>query len=148
MKRKLLLLLPVAMLFLSMTSCDEEIDRVFHPVISICNYDIGIYDSLFVEYNDIYTDSTYTKVLVHDEYYNIWLPFYHGYITQKFPPEEHLTAALENITIYRYKDNTIQYLPKEEYDEAEEDFMLGKDVFFDEHTVFYTLLVTESMFEE
>ena len=58
------------------------------------------------------------------------------------------TAALENITIYRYKNNEIQYLPKKEYDEPEEDFMLGKDVFFDEHTVFYTLLVTESMFEE
>ena len=148
MKKKLLFLLPVAMLFLSMTSCHEEIDRTFRPVICICNYNIGIYDSLFVEYHNIHTDTTYKKVLLHDEECNIYLPFYHGYITQKFPPEEHLTADLENITIYRYKNNEIQYLPKEEYDEPEEDVILGKDVFFDEHTVFYTLLVSEYMFEE
>ena len=145
MKRTLIIF--ASILFLSFSSCTviDEFGRTFHTYFYFYN-DIDVNDSIFVEYKSTETNNVSLYTVKYHEECSVYTDSYIGTILDKFPPDDFVFDKLNNFTIYRYKDNNIQYLSKEYYDETD-DFKVGKDVFFSQHDVKYHITLTEEMFQ-
>ena len=143
MKRTLILL--VSILFLTFTSCIGDSGREFLTYFCFYN-DLDVNDSIFVEYKSTETNNVSLYTVKYHEECDVYTGSYLGNTLDKFPPDDFVFDKLNNFTIYRYKDNNIQYLSKEYYDEPD-DFKVGKDVFFSQHDVKYQITLTEEMFQ-
>ena len=145
MKRTLILF--VSILFLSFSSCTviDEFGREFFTYFYFYN-DLDVNDSIFVEYKSTETNNVSLYTVKYHEECSVYTDSYFGTILDKFPPDDFVFDKLNNFTIYRFKDNNIQYLSKEYYDEPD-DFKVYKDVFFSQHDVKYHITLTEEMFQ-
>ena len=140
-------MLLVSILFLSFSSCTviDEFGREFLTYFYFYN-DIDVNDSIFVEYKSTETNNVSLYTVKYHEECDVYTGSYLGNTLDKFPPDDFVFDKLNNFTIYRYKDNNIQYLSKEYYDEPD-DFKVSKDVFFSQHDVKYSIVLTEEMFQ-
>ena len=145
MKRTLILF--VSILFLSFSSCTviDEFGSEFFTYFYFYN-DIDVNDSIFVEYKYPETNNVSLFTVKYQEECSVYTDSYIGTVLDKLPPDDFVFDNLNNFTIYRFKDNNIQYLSKEYYDEPD-DFKVYKDVFFSQHDVKYHITLTEEMFQ-
>ena len=145
MKRTLIIC--VSILFLTFSSCTviDEFGREFLTYFYFYN-DIDVNDSIFVEYKYPETNNVSLFTVKYHEECSVYTDSYFGTIMDKLPPDDFVFDNLNNFTIYRFKDNNIQYLSKEYYDEPD-DFKVSKDVFFSQHDVKYHITLTEEMFQ-
>ena len=127
------------------TSCIGDSGREFLTYFCFYN-DLDVNDSIFVEYKSPETNNVSLYTVKYHEECSVYTDSYFGTVLDKLPPDDFVFDKLNNFTIYRFKDNNIQYLSKEYYDEPD-DFKVGKDVFFSQHDVKYSIVLTEEMFQ-
>lgn len=146
-KRIKSLLFVSVVLLLTTTSCTKIFDRKFQPILCIYSDLYSPSDALIVEYENIHRDTTFVWPLKYGQ--DIWIygDIYDGDARDDYFPEGYIEKQLSYMTIYRYKGQEIQYLPRRYYDEKE-DFEIRSDQFFTDIEILHTLVVTESMFEE